>query len=575
MSIHRLPDYIINKLKAGEIVERPVSIIKELVENSLDAGATTIVIDIHDGGKWSISVQDNGSGIEVLDMDLVLERYATSKIDTAEDIYSLSSYGFRWEALASIAEISKITLTSKTSFSDIGIQLTKKWDTVVQKPQSVGFTHGTHVLIEDIFYNVPVRQKFLKSSQTEYYYCYNYFLDIALCHIDKHFIFQKSGKVVFDVAPVWSLSERVYQLLKKDWKEHVYEVDHQEDNIVVQGIVGDSTLHFGSAEHMRLYVNHRPIQDKIIKKAIMEAYRRQIVPWEYPFVCLFIHIDPGMVDVNVHPRKLEVKFLEPQKIYDIVYRIISAQLWHQKISTGQFAGSFVSSDTTHHSSYRNSTPSMFTMQDISSGSWFFDQISSSGEQNQTLYNDQLGHYNIVGQIRNMYIVLQSDHWLFFVDQHALAERISFEKMKRDTSTHKLQPEIMLQPLQIDISQQAVVEDKIQSLNLLWFDIQLLSDTKLVVYAVPRIFVDYKIDLERLLQHVLYLDVITYDHILDEIFATRACKTSIKAWEKLSLYQMQQLLQDWFTHIDGMFVCQHGRPFFIQIDKKYIDWLMDR
>ncbi|HCY21185.1 TPA: hypothetical protein DIC40_05040 [Patescibacteria group bacterium] len=201
MAIHKLPDYMINRLKAGEVVERPASVIKELVENSLDAGATHIKITVNDGGKSLISVEDNGTGIELSDMDLLLERYATSKINGEQDLYNLQSYGFRGEALASIAEVSKTSIISKTAYAEIATKLTKIEQSLVMKHVPVGFKHGTIVSIQDLFYNVPARLKFLKSSQTEYFYCYNYFVDVAMFHYDKHFTLLKNDKVAFDLPP--------------------------------------------------------------------------------------------------------------------------------------------------------------------------------------------------------------------------------------------------------------------------------------------------------------------------------------------------------------------------------------
>ena len=235
MSIRRLPEYLINRLKAGEIVERPASILKELVENSLDAGATIIKIDIHDWGKSLISVEDNGSWIELSDMDLLFERYATSKIHGEQDLFNLSSYGFRWEALASIAEVSKTTILSKTQYSEIGSKITKIWMDPIIKHQPVGFEHGTLVNIQDLFYNVPARLKFLKSAQTEFFYCYNYIVDVAIIHPDKTFIFKKNDKVVFDLAPRASLMERLMDIYKKDRSQHIKEMKHQSEELSLYG----------------------------------------------------------------------------------------------------------------------------------------------------------------------------------------------------------------------------------------------------------------------------------------------------------------------------------------------------
>ena len=254
MAIRRLPEYLINRLKAGEIVERPASILKELVENSLDAGATNIIIDIHDGGKSLISVEDDGSGIELSDMELLFERYATSKIYGEQDLFNLMSYGFRGEALASIAEVSKTTVISKTEYSEIGTKITKLGIDPIITHQPVGFDHGTIVTIEDLFYNVPARQKFLKHAQTEFFYCYNYVVDIALMHPDKTFVFKKNDKIIFDLQPRDSLLERMMDIYKKDRSEHIKEFEHVSEELSIYGVVGNSQLLFWSAENIKIYV---------------------------------------------------------------------------------------------------------------------------------------------------------------------------------------------------------------------------------------------------------------------------------------------------------------------------------
>lgn len=336
MAIQKLADYIINRLKAGEIVERPASILKELVENSLDAEATKIEISLVDGGKTFLSVQDNGTGIELSDMDLVLERYATSKIRNDEDLYNIASYGFRGEALASISEVSKTTILTKTAFAQIGTKLVKKGAEVVITNQPVGFEKGTLVQVENLFYNVPARLKFLKSSQTEFFYCYNYFLDFALWHYDKEWILKKNDKIVFDLKPVRDLKERITDLYKKDWNKNLKEFVAEDDYLKIRGVVSDASLRFGSMENIKIYVNGRIVQDKIIKKAIMDAYHRQIAPGEYPFVVLMVDIDPKMVDVNVHPAKLQVKFVDHNKVYSLIFQKIRAILGENKIQEYAF-----------------------------------------------------------------------------------------------------------------------------------------------------------------------------------------------------------------------------------------------
>lgn len=575
MPIHRLPEYLINRLKAGEIVERPASILKELLENSLDAWADEIIVTINDWGKNLISIQDNGTGIELSDMDLLFERYATSKINGEQDLYNLQSYGFRGEALASIAEVSKTSVISKTAYAEIWSKLTKLDGKTHLTHQPVGFAHGTIITVEDLFYNVPARLKFLKSPQTEFFYCYNYFVDVALYHHDKHFVFKKNDKIIFDLPPTDSLAERMLDVFKKDRSSNLRGILYQDENVTVTWFVSDSQLRFGSAEHIRLYVNTRPVQDKIIKKALMDAYHRQITPGEFPFAFLMIQSTPWMVDVNVHPRKLEVKFADPGKMYDTIFRTVQKALSENKIATSWTTFTERQIPNNQYTSNQNfNNESLFTSNTIDP--FVHQQRTFNHDETPQFRNQEIGSYTIVGQIWNRYVILQSDDAVFYIDQHALAERIAFEKMKKEISDGtNLHGELLLQPLTIEIHEMPNIQEKIDAVNALWFDCALISENKIVVYSVPQIFVVYRVDIEQLFTHIFSLEQINYDHILDKVFASKACKTSIKSWDKLSYQEMQHLVQEWFTAIPGMFVCQHGRPFFVRIEKGSVDKLFDR
>lgn len=603
MAIHKLPDYVINRLKAGEVVQRPASLLKELVENSLDAGATALTITVNDGGKSFLSVEDNGSGIELSDMDLLLERYATSKIENERDLFSLESYGFRGEALASIAEVSKITVLTKTKYAEIGTKLQKRGAETVMNHLPVPFQHGTIISVEDLFYNVPARLKFLKSAQTEFYYCYNYFIDVALYHYDKAFILKKNDKVVFDLPVARDVQTRILDIFKKDWSEKLIPLAYKQWSLQLSGVVSDASLRFGSGENIKIYVNARPVQDKVIKKAIMDAYARQITPGEYPLVILMCEIAAQEVDVNVHPAKLQVKFMDSQLIYRSVYSAISELLGKNKIwsvgeeffqkSSSTLGGSGSSSARFSHfwgnsqagadfSAFLSEMKSVEERQDKSQNDALFSaqnlqQLSHFGSLDQDIaqefaFHEDIWEYQILGQLWNMYIVLQADTAIYLIDQHALAERVAFEQMKKNQN---LTPEALLQPLKFEVTNIPDLESKIEQLNSLGFEISWLGENVIVFYALPKVFHTYPIELSRLLNHILYLKEISFDHILDGVYATKACKASIKAGHKLSYLQMKQLVEDGFQKIPGMFVCQHGRPFFVKMDKKHIDGLFDR
>lgn len=580
MAIHKLPEYLINRLKAWEIVERPSSIVKELVENSLDAWATKIVININDGWKNLISIEDNGSWIQLSDMDLLFERYATSKINWEQDLLSLQTYGFRGEALASISEVSKTTVISKTAYAEIWSKISKIGRDLNIQHQPVGFEHGTIIQVEDLFFNVPARLKFLKSSQTEFFYCYNHFIDIAIFHYDKHLVLKKNDKILYDLLPTDGIIERINEINRKDLEKNLIPFSYQDDHFEILWILSDTEMRFGSAENIRIYVDSRPVQDKIIKKALMDAYHRQITPGEYPLAVIMIKSKPWNVDVNVHPRKLEVKFLDPWKIFNIIYETVKSTLGWNKITTTSFSQNYQHNNnnyTSNNQNYQQNNQNSNQLFSQESNNLYvqsdFQNIDNNLPENQ---NPMIWNYKLIWQLRNSYIVVEAEDWLYYIDQHALAERISFEKMKKEIADKiRLKPENLLQPITQEVNKIQNIEEKINQINELWFDCSLLGENKIVVYAIPQIFSIYKIDLEKLFNIILYLEEINFDIILDKIFASKACKTSVKAGDKLSLQEMQHLVSQGFEIIPWLFVCQHGRPFFIKIEKKDIDKSFDR
>lgn len=588
MSIKLLPDIVINRLKAWEVVERPSSVIKELVENSLDAQATKISIDIHDGGKSLIIIQDNGTGIDMSDSKLVLHRYATSKIDSDEDLDTLGSYGFRGEALASIAEVSTLSLESITAWHQLGFRIEKNHNSTSIDHISLPFDHGTKIIIKNLFENTPVRRKFLKSSQTEYFYCYQLCLDFALVRYDIHWVISKNGKIVHDLPPTDDIQSRIVQIFKKDRAQQLRPINFDQSNLTINGIISDSTLTFWSNEYCKIYVNGRPIQDRAIQKAIMDGYHRQIHHGEYPLAIIAIDIAPHLVDVNVHPRKIQVKFVDPGIVFTNVRDIIVQSLGENKTFHGEHKPVIMRSATSilgvkNEASHTHIQSSLFTTETQQEQQWAQVFIKEDYiESTPQFYNTT--EYKIVGQIRDSYIIVQHVDGLRYIDQHALAERIAFEKLKKNISDGNYSSTTLLNPISIQLPAHQDSQIISDQLNTLKFETTVRWDHSLIIYKVPQFLVDYTIDIEKIVRHLISENgelSDTHDanlgitNILDSIFATRACKTSIKANHRLSLLEMQQLVNDGFEFIPWWFVCQHGRPFVIDIDKKQIDTMFDR
>ncbi len=363
-----------------------------------------------------IKVEDDGEGIDTEDIDLVLERYATSKIVDEEDLYSISSYGFRGEALASISEVSRLTIQTKRANSTIGQSLTKIGNEIHVKGMTFAGGHGTTVIVEDLFYNTPVRQKFLKSSQTEYFYCHDLFVNFALIHWDKRWVLKKDGKIVFDLPAASDLITRFGSIFKKERESNVHVMDFDGAPLRMYGVLSDASLTFGSPENIRIFVNARPVQDRILKKALLTAYERQITPGTYPLALLFVDIDPEHVDVNVHPRKLEVRFADPGSIYQAVKMAVKNALGNEKIidipreTLDKIAASTFSH--TGNNFMNNPFRAAHGNNDYQANGLQFSfndhvNIPLIDEQGAQVQTDD-AQYTIFGQLRNMYIGLQAE-----------------------------------------------------------------------------------------------------------------------------------------------------------------------
>lgn len=585
MTIRILPNHIINKLKAWEIVERPSSICKELIENALDAHASHIVVNILWWWKDRIQIEDDGIGISQEDLPLALTRYATSKIENEEDLYAISTYWFRGEALSSIAEVSQVTIMTKTKEDNVATKLSNASWTVSMVPVPVAWKQWTTVIIENLFYNVPVRQKFLKSSQTEYFYCYDVFLWYALMHRDKHWVLQKDMKIIYDLPICTDFLERFSQLFKDDRIQHIRILDFDNSALRMYGIFSDAALTFGSPEHIKIYVNQRPVQDRILKKAIMQAYDRQLSWWLYPLAFLFVDIPSDAVDINVHPRKQEVRFADPWSMYQCVLQAIRQTLGDQKIMQVDSTQlqQLASSSFTHHSLHTPTSDAMvggwsrlpFSYEpqvslDTSILQDWSDMIVSHVEENTTMPLQ----WRILWQLWDMYVLLEDNDFLYFVDQHALAERITYERMRSYTASNTTIHQL-LQPVSVATSPWFTVEQYESTLQELWFDVAVLWENQIVIYGVPMFFIDYIDDLEGIVRIIMTIDHPSYEKISDTMYAQKACKASIKAWQRLHPQEMQSLIKQWLETIPGMFVCQHGRPFMWRFDKGDMDKLFHR
>lgn len=579
MPIHRLPQHLINRLKAGEIVERPAALVKELLENSIDAWATQIRIEVTDAGMTRLLISDDGTGISRTDLPLTIERYATSKIAEEADLEHIMSYGFRGEALASIAEVSTMRIQTRSADevlpAGVGRELSKVDEQVHIKELPFAHPHGTTIIIEHLFANIPARKKFLKSATTEWTHVHHVLLNYFLAHPQIAWTVIKDAKTIYQLSKVDTLLERVQALFDKERGAHLREIILWDEQVHIYGLISDTTLHFPTGDHIYLYVNHRPVTDKLLRKALLDMYQRQMPGNRFPFAVIFLDCLPTLVDCNVHPKKQEVRFLDPGSMFQRVQQAIETSFGEQKVHRAQHPNaSFSPARQTTSPWYTQYGAGHQQSLDLPYQAWFTSAQSLQPATDTTVQLDN-ETLHLVGQLRDSYIILTSQDFLYYVDQHALAERITFERMRQQIEEQWLVPELLLQPLLVRYPQMIDIERSCEQLREIGFDASVFDAQQVILYAVPQALVTHRVDIQRVLEQLWLAPEISLQVLLDEILATKACKASIKAGQPLSFPEMQRLLVDGQQRISKMFVCQHGRPSIVKIPKNQVDKLFAR
>ncbi|MBW2630535.1 MAG: DNA mismatch repair endonuclease MutL [Deltaproteobacteria bacterium] len=466
-----------NRIAAGEVIERPASIVKELVENSLDAGATDILVELESGGKQSVKVVDNGRGIDRDDVALAFERHATSKIYTFEDIHEIESFGFRGEAIASIASISRIEMLTRKENSLSGTRAVVKGGRV-EEIIDAGCPVGTSVTVSDIFYSTPARMKFMKGDSTEQTHCIDAIMRLALSNPEVKMRVVAKGKAVLNVPRTKNLSDRIALVFGEDFGRHTLEVEGQRGNATIRGIISMPDRTRANTKGQFYFINNRFIRDRLLNHSVITSYRRLIEPRRFPYVVLFIDMPASDVDINVHPAKMEVRFRSSGDVYSLVTDTLSRALSGMSTARTDFpepsfgvsAGAYrerVGDVLKKYTVLSGAEKKTFNM-NVSEGgmrkAWDSSGWKGGEEELPTLFNEHdvpedtvtFSSLKYLGQIAGTYLAFSSDGAFILMDQHAAHERVLFEKLKVSTKemTHiqgLLIPEIVsLQPGRFDL-----------------------------------------------------------------------------------------------------------------------------
>ncbi|OGP08406.1 MAG: hypothetical protein A2048_09690 [Deltaproteobacteria bacterium GWA2_45_12] len=583
--IHLLEDHLINKIAAGEVVERPASAVKELVENSLDAGATQIDVELKDGGKKLILVRDNGVGISKDELKLALARHSTSKISTENDLYAISSFGFRGEALASMASVSKLTLTSRVEpefAHEIGCEGGQ-----FSERKEAPHPQGTTVALRFLFYNTPARLKFLKSADTELAHIHDILISMALANPQVGFSLTCDQKKIFYVKSGSHFKERIFELFGKETEQYCYPFQIGHSGLEAVGYAGHPQISRSHNKNMYFFVNNRPVKDKVLHHATMEAYRDLLMKGRYPFSIVFLKIPSEMVDVNVHPAKTEVRFSQSQVIHRLVYeavrKILEAAPWNQAMDGARHA-------PTHDTvGAPLAAPPSLPFQFQSESDVFRGAASSAPTEIRPTHQSPEGNISqkqiqfgqtpyasmeVLGQFWGTYILCQSDDKLILIDQHAAHERIGFEKLLLQYKEGEIPSQHLLIPENFDLnpSQTAIVGPYLDDFKKMGLEVDFFGGNTFVVKSKPALF--KKLDVKSLLLDLVgdVLEKGKLTSLIDQLHAVLArmsCHGAIRAHHLLTLEEMKAMVRELDQYHFTSF-CPHGRPVSVEVTRYEIE-----
>lgn len=586
MSIRTLDNITINKIAAGEVIENAASVVKELVENSIDAGAHNISIEVNGGGFDYIKITDDGDGIEKDEIEIAFKEHATSKLTRIEDLEDISSFGFRGEALPSIASVSDVELITKSRTNDESfgyryrIEERKTFDL-----ETIASNYGTIILVKNLFKNVPVRKKFLKDSSKENSYIVDLVMKFALSNPEISFKLMIDGRQKFVSKGNGDIKSILYTIYGKEVYDNLIDVDGDYGDISIKGVVAKPIISKGTKQDEIYFVNKRYVKNKIICSAIENAYEAYLMQHRFPVAVLNITISGKSIDVNVHPRKLEVRFSNDDRVYFAVYDSVAKALKESDLVHEEKL-SYEEIETNESEKKTETYDELPTLKDLlhyksDSGIKYdnfyknIDKIESAFKKEQKLEEKPFitktltEDHRYLGQIFNTYILVEFEDKLYIIDQHAAHEKINFEKlMKRfregDIDSQKIFPSIILKLTPVEY---AAVEKNIEAFEKIGYEIELFGDRDIKVDAVPSNI--FNIGSSELLKDMIasFVDEKNkeeYDTVVEKI-ASISCKKSIKANHILSEIEVKELLRELFK-LDNPYNCPHGRPTIISLSK---------
>jgi DNA mismatch repair protein MutL len=604
--IHLLSPRLANQIAAGEVVERPASVVKELLENSLDAGATRLEVDVEQAGIKLIRIRDDGDGIEKDDLPLALSRHATSKIYELEDLEAVASLGFRGEALASISSVSRLTLTSRRIDSEHAWQVQTEGRDMSAQLSPAAHPQGTTVEMRDLFFNTPARRKFLKTENTEFKHLEEIVKRLALSRFDVAFQLKHNGRVIHQLKPASVKAEQERRVAAVcgpafvDQSLHV-DMNAEASGLSLRGWIGLPTFSRSQADLQYFFVNGRMIRDKLVTHAVRQAYADVLFHGRHPAYVLYLELDPALVDVNVHPTKHEVRFREGRLVHDFIFRSIHRVIGEIRPDASSVPAlqELTAVEATTEQKFDQQYMPLHQPREVSGVS---EQVASYGQlhQNRNFSQPSSGGFSTspsvmsfesdemaeipplgyaVAQLHGIYVLSQNKEGLVLVDMHAAHERIVYERLKLACEAEGVRSQPLLVPVSVALSvREADAAEEFDALfEKLGFELARMGEETIVIRQVPVTLA--KANVEQLLRDVLS-DMLMFgssrrlEEHMNELLATMACHGAVRANRQLTLPEMNSLLRDMeATERSGQ--CNHGRPTWTQLSMTELDKLFMR
>lgn len=605
MSITLLDQNTINKIAAGEVIERPSSVVKELVENAIDAGATAVTVEIKEGGISFIRVTDNGSGIGKDEIEIAFKRHATSKIKCVEDLMAVSSLGFRGEALASIAAVSQVELITKTADSLSGARYTIDGGNA-GKITDIGAPEGTTFIVRNLFYNTPVRRKFLKTATTEGGYIGSLIEYLALSHPDISFRFISNNQNKLHTSGNMNLKDIIYNVYGRDITNNLYEVTGKSQDIEASGFIGKPAICRGNRTYENYYINGRYIKSSIITKAIEDAYKGFIMPHNYPFSAIHFKINPAVIDVNVHPTKMELRFSNNEYIYNFVYdtclKALKSKELIAEVSVPEPANAVkepinvvkepekvvekpanpIKANDCRLTAQRLPEPFEIkrSQQMVREDKVKYEEERKAEApkqlnlfENKLLDESSRNKYRIIGQLFETYWLIEFEDKFYIMDQHAAHEKILYEKTMERLHNKTMGTQMIMPPvvLSLNMHEEEIYRNNADIFKSLGYEIEEFGGSEYKVTGIPAGLpkMDYKQLLIDVLDGLSEENANKEPDIITEKVASMSCKAAVKGNNRLSFSEAFELMDE-LMKAENPYNCPHGRPTLIMMSKYEIE-----